>query len=91
MRELDRPSGLAFSFTRREAPPERAVSDLVIVIEALSQRPEINAALAAATKRLEQGDATAFDEQMRLRRARDWANEKLAELAQGVADAAAVI
>ena len=88
IRELNRPTGLAFSFTRRDSHPERALRDLVSVIEALAERPQIDAALAAATMRLEMGDDAAFAEQMRLRLIRERANEKLAELAQGVADAA---
>jgi DNA primase len=88
MRELNRPTGLAFSFTRRDSQPERAVRDLVSVIEALAERPQIDAALAAATARLEMGDDAAWAEQMNLRRLRERANEKLAELAQGEADAA---
>jgi len=88
-KEFDRPSGLAFSFTRRDAQPERALRDLVLVIEALAERPQIDAALGAATVRLEKGDEAAFAEQMLLREARDGANERLAMLAQGVADEAA--
>ena len=82
IRELSRPSGLAFSFTRRDAEPERALRDLVLVIEALAERPQIDAALAAATVRLETGDASAFAEQQALRQARDRASERLSELAQ---------
>ncbi|CAA9505175.1 MAG: DNA primase [uncultured Sphingomonadaceae bacterium] len=87
IRELNRPSGLAFSFTRRDAPPERALRDLVLVIEALAERPLIDAALAAATGRLEAGDEAAWAEQTTLRMLRDKANDRLAELAQGEADA----
>lgn len=86
--ELKRPSGLAFSFTRPDADHDRALADLVLVIETLAEKPEIDAALAAATVRLETGDDGAFAEQMALRRMRDRASERLAELAQGVADAA---
>ena len=89
VRELNRPSGLAFSFTRRDSHPERALQDLVSVIEALAERPQIEAALAAATMRLERGDEAAWAEQMSLRQVRERANERLAQLAQGVADAAA--
>lgn len=88
LRELKRPSGLAFSFTRPDADGDRALADLVLVIETLAEKPEIDAALAAATVRLETGDEGAFAEQMALRRMRERAAERLAELAQGVADAA---
>ena len=87
IRELNRPSGLAFSFTRRDALPERALRDLVLVIDALAERPLIDAALAAATVRLEAGDEAAWAEQTTLRMLRDKANDRLAELAQGEADA----
>ena len=89
MGELNRPCELAFSFTRRDAPPERALRDLALVIHALAERPLIDAALAAATARLERGDEAAWTEQMTLRRLRDEASERLAVLAQSAADAAA--
>ena len=85
--ELSLKRGLAFSFTRRDAEPERACRDLVLVIETLAARPGIEAALAAATARLkEAGDEAAFEEQQRLRAARDEAERKLATLIQGDAD-----
>ena len=87
LRELNRPSGLAFSFTRRDAAPDRAVRDLLLVIEALAERPMIDAALAGATARLEAGDEAAWAEQTTLRDMRERANDRLAELAQGEADA----
>ena len=49
---LERADGLAFSFTRGDAPLELARKELAMVIEALATRPEIEAALAAATERL---------------------------------------
>src|SRR5690349_7641717 len=49
--------GLAFSFTRRDADPERARRDLVLVIDTLAAQPRLYAALEAATARLkENGD-----------------------------------
>ena len=73
--------GLAFSFTRRDADPDRARRDLVLVIETLAARPELDAALAAATARLkERGEEAAFVEQQRLRAARDEADNRLATL-----------
>jgi DNA primase len=82
--ELRREQSLAFSFTRRDADPERASRDLVLVIETLAARPGIDAGLAAATLRLkEEGDEAAFQEQQRLRAARDEADRQLAALIEG--------
>jgi DNA primase len=73
--------GLAFSFNRRDADPERAFRDLVLVIETLAAQPGLSAALDAATARLkEEGDEAAFREQQRLRAARDEAERQLAAL-----------
>jgi DNA primase len=74
---------LAFSFTRRDADPERARRDLVLAIETLAARPGLDAALAAATARLkDEGDEAAFEEQQRLRTARDDADRQLAALVE---------
>jgi DNA primase len=79
--ELHLERGLAFSFTRRDADPERACRDLVLVIDTLAARPGLDAALEAATARLkEQGDEAAFQEQQRLRTARNEADSQLAAL-----------
>ena len=79
--------GLAFSFTRREADPERACRDLVLVLDTLAARPGLDAALEAATARLkEAGDEAAFQEQQRLRTARDEADRQLATLIDGETD-----
>jgi DNA primase len=79
--ELRGEQGLAFSFTRRDADPDRARRDLVLVIETLAARPGLDAALAAATARLkEKGEEAAFVEQQRLRAARDEADNRLAML-----------
>ncbi len=76
--------GLAFSFTRRDADAERACRDLVLVIETLAARPGLEAALAAATARLkDDGDEAAFQEQQRLRTARDEIDRQLATLIEG--------
>ncbi len=78
--------GLAFSFTRRDADPERACRDLVLVIDTLAAQPLIEAALEAATARLkENGNEAAFEEQQRLRAARDEADRQLAALIEGEA------
>jgi DNA primase len=79
--KLRRTRGLAFSFTRRNADPERASRDLVLVIDTLAAQPGLCAALDAATARLkEEGDEAAFQEQQRLRAARDEAERQLAAL-----------
>jgi DNA primase len=76
--------GLAFSFTRRDADPERACRDLVLVIDTLAAQPGLYAALEAATARLKaEGDEAAFQEQQRLRVARDEAERRLAALIEG--------
>lgn len=76
--------GLAFSFNRRDADPERASRDLVLAIDTLAARPGLYAALEAATARLkEDGDEAAFQEQQRLRAARDEAEHRLAALIEG--------
>ena len=76
-----RKRGLAFSFTRRDAEPERACRDLALAIETLAARPGLDAALEAATARLkDEGDEAAFAEQQRLLAARSEADRQLATL-----------
>jgi DNA primase len=82
--ELRQERGLAFSFTRKDADPERAFRDLVLVIDTLAAQPGLISALDAATERLkETGDEAAFVEQQRLREARDEAERQLAALIEG--------
>jgi DNA primase len=84
---LGRKRGLGFSFTRRDADPERARRDLVLAIETLAARPGLDAALEAATMRLkDEGDDAAFQEQQRLRAARDEADRQLATLFEAGGD-----
>ncbi len=72
---------LAFSFLRSDADPERARRDLAMVIEAVTARPELSAALAAATARaIAHGDAESMAEQARLARAEHEANLTLMSL-----------
>jgi DNA primase len=79
--------GLKFSFTRRDAEPDRACRDLALAIETLAARPGLDAALEAATKRLKDGgDQAAFEEQQRLRTARDEADRQLATLFEAGGD-----
>jgi DNA primase len=87
LEELGRKRGLGFSFTRRDADPERARRDLILAIETLAARPGLDAALAAATARLkDEGDEAAFQEQQRLRIARDEADSELATLFEAGGD-----
>ncbi|GAA4740568.1 DNA primase [Sphingomonas daechungensis] len=72
---------MAFSFTRSDTAPERAVRDLGIAIDALMADGEIGAALAAATERLKDGEEDAFEEQLRLHSEREGIKERLASLA----------
>ena len=82
--ELRQERGLAFSFTRRDVDPERALRDLVLVIDTLAAQPGLMSALDAATRRLvESGDQAAWEEQQRLRQARDEAEKQLAALIEG--------
>jgi DNA primase len=84
---LGRKRGLGFSFTRRDADPERACRDLVLAIDTLAARPGLDAALEAATTRLKElGDEAAFQEQQRLRAARDEADRQLATLFEAGGD-----
>jgi DNA primase len=82
--DLQRTNGLAFSFLRSNADSDRARRDLGAAREALAARPELDAALAAATDRLMAApDEAGFAEQRRLRAARDEADRSLAALANG--------
>ncbi|HEX6217742.1 MAG TPA: DNA primase [Sphingomicrobium sp.] len=73
--------GIAFSFTRSDSDPERAVRDLEVAIDALAADSEIGTALAAATERLQAGEDDAFEEQQRLLLVRREIKERLASLA----------
>jgi DNA primase len=75
------PNGLAFSFMRSNADSERARRDLAAAVEAVAIRPELDAALAAATERLKTSpDEAGFAEQRRLSAARADADRSLAAL-----------
>ena len=76
-----RPGTMAFSFTRSETAPDRAVRDLGTAIDALMADGEIGAALKAATERLKEGEEDAFEEQRRLHSQREEIKERLASLA----------
>ena len=80
-KELSRSNGLAFSFLRGDADPERARRDLGEAIEVLVSRPLIEAALAEATARFrETTDDGSFAEQRRLHDARSATEARLVEL-----------
>jgi len=72
---------MAFSFTRSDTDPDRAVRDLGTAIDALMADGEIGAALKAATERLKEGEEDAFEEQRRLHSQREEIKERLASLA----------
>jgi DNA primase len=73
-----------FSFTRPGTDAEIARRDLAMAIEALASRPELDAALAAATARLQEDwNEAGFVEQTRLLEARRAADQRLAALAEG--------
>jgi len=79
--ELRAFNGLAFSFTRSDADAQVARRDLAMAIEALASRPELDAALAAATARMAAGgDEECFAEQARLTRAQGEADKTLLSL-----------
>jgi DNA primase len=80
--EVRRPNGLAFSFTRGNAEPERARRDLAAMIEAMAELPQLDAAFAAASARLREGDGAAFAEKMRLGDRRRAAMARLAAMAR---------
>ncbi|HXG81791.1 MAG TPA: DNA primase, partial [Sphingomicrobium sp.] len=77
-----RRGAMRFSFTQASSNPEVARSDLGAALEAVIARSEIEAALAEATRRLEQDFSDmAFAEQQRLIAARKSYNDRLASLA----------
>ena len=83
-RDLLRADRLPFSFTRKDAAPEQARAELGEAIQALIERPEVEAALDRATRRLtERFDEDAFGEQQRLLEMRGELDRRLANLLQG--------
>jgi DNA primase len=80
--EVRRPNGLAFSFTRGNAEPDRARRDLAAMIEAMAELPQLDAAFAAASARLRDGDGAAFAEKMRLGDRRRETMARLAAMAR---------
>ena len=86
--ELCHTNGLAFSFLRGDADPDRALRDLGEAIDVLATRPLIERALAAATRAFgATTDEAAYAEQQRLTLERLAAERRLMELMQPDADA----
>ncbi|MBA2920104.1 DNA primase [Sphingomonas sp. MAH-20] len=82
-RDLLRADRLRFSFTKKDADPERARTDLAEVIQAMVEQPEIEAALRSATERfMRTMDDNDRLEQQRLRELRDENARRLANLMQ---------
>jgi DNA primase len=82
-RDLLRADSLPFSFTRKDAEPERARAELAEAIQVMVERPELDAALAAATARLKESfDETTYEEQQRLLEMRVDIDRRLANLMQ---------
>jgi DNA primase len=82
-RDLLRADTLRFSFTRKDADPERARADLGEAIQVMIERPEIEAALQSATERFKRSlDDEALGEQQRLLEMRVDVDRRLANLMQ---------
>jgi DNA primase len=82
-RDLLRADSLRFSFTRKDADPDRARADLGEAIQVMIERPEIEAALHAATENLKRSlDEDALSEQQRLLEMRVEIDRRLANLMQ---------
>ncbi|MDH7637590.1 DNA primase [Sphingomonas oryzagri] len=76
-----RANGLAFSFQRGNADPERARRDLGEVIDVMVRRSELDARIAEATARLADGtDEHAWEEQQHLQREKVETERRLSEL-----------
>jgi DNA primase len=76
-----RANGLAFSFQRGNADPERARRDLGEVIDVMVRRSELDARIAEATARLADGtDEHAWEEQQHLQREKMETERRLSEL-----------
>ncbi|RIX31564.1 DNA primase [Sphingomonas edaphi] len=81
-RDVSKGGDIGFTFTKIRSDPELARRDLGLAVETLVAKAEIEAALADATKRLQQEfTETAFAEQQRLKAAQARYNDRLASLA----------
>ena len=86
---LLRADALNFSFNRKLPDPapsdliERAQNDLAEAIKVITARPGLEAALAEATRRVQDNlDEESYAEQQRLRQAKQEFHERLVELTQ---------
>jgi DNA primase len=75
---------LNFSFLNANADRERAQRDLLLVVDTLAARPELDAAFQAATARLAGGgDEAVFADQVRLRAEIEDSDQRLGRLIRG--------
>ena len=75
---------LNFSFLKANADAKRAERDLILVVDTLAARPELDAAYQAATARLEtEFDETNFAEQIRLKAEIEELDQRLTRLVLG--------
>jgi DNA primase len=82
-RGLLRADALNFTFTRRDADPDRACRDLGEAIRVMVAGPEIDGALAEATRRMsETFDEASFARQQKLREMKADHEKRLADLMQ---------
>jgi len=87
-----RANGLAFSFQRGDADPERARRDLGEVIDVMVRRSELDARIAEATARFQYGSDgegwdEALEEQLHLQREKLETERRLTELRELAGDA----
>ena len=82
-RGLLRADALNFTFTRKDADPERACRDLGEAIRVMVAGPEIEGALAEATRRMSESfDEASFARQQKLREMKADHEKRLADLMQ---------
>ena len=82
-RGLLRADALNFTFTRKDADPDRACRDLGEAIRVMVAGPEIDSALADATRRMGEAlDEASFAEQQKLREMKAEHERRLADLMQ---------
>ncbi len=88
--ELLRADATPYSFTQKDADPDRARADLDEAIAILVARPEVDAALAAATSAMQaRFDEGAFERQVTLVKEKAALEARLANLVQANEDARA--
>ncbi|WP_300974325.1 DNA primase [Sphingomonas sp. LHG3406-1] len=77
--EVQRGTGVVFSFNRGGADPAKSRADLKAVIELLGAKREIASAMLEAQRRMGEGDEAAVAEQHRLRLAAEDLTKRLAD------------